>query len=83
MISKYMYIVAKYMMIHKKMLVYTYSVYDITKFGFYVSDRIGIIDILSKKINNLYDMNQKNIILLEFGDIEKSELGDFQILNIF
>ena len=83
MIGKYVYIVAKYMMIHKKMLVSTYSVYDMTKFGFYVSDRIGIIDIISKKINNRYDRNLKNIILLEFGDIEKSKLGNFQILNIF
>jgi hypothetical protein len=58
-----------------------FSMYDYAKFGFYVSDKIGIVDIIAQKIKKKY-RNTPNA-LLEIIGTEKSNLGDFQIINFF
>lgn len=71
--------VALYAIEHRQIIAAAFSTYDYVKFGFYVSDKIGIVDIISQKIK--YRPARAKTVLLEIIGIEKSNLGDFQIIN--
>ena len=53
-----------------------YSIFDTTKFAFFVSDKLGIIERIRKSLT------LPESVLIEINGIEKSELGDFEIIEI-
>lgn len=80
-IGKYFFIISSYVIEHKGILVSTYSVYDLTKFSFYIIDKIGILDVISACIKKKYQP-YKNV-LLEIKGIENTDLGEFEIMDIY
>jgi hypothetical protein len=74
--GKYMFIITSYAVENHRFLISAYSIFDMSKFVFYVSDRMGIVDMLKKRIN---DQTTTNYILIEFQGVEKGNLGDFEI----
>jgi hypothetical protein len=79
--GKYMFIIVYYVVKHKQILISMYYIYDFTKFSFYVIDKVGFVEVISKYIKNIYNYANENI-LIEILDVEKSEMGDFDIINI-
>ena len=77
--GKYMFIITSYAIENRRFLISAYSIFDASKFAFYVSDRMGIIEALKKRINCQLPPAP---ILIEFGGFESSDLGDFEILDI-
>jgi hypothetical protein len=53
-----------------------YSLYDTSKFAFYVSEQVGIVG----AIKNILTYKTPPT-LLEITSIEKSELGDFEVIE--
>jgi hypothetical protein len=78
--GKYMFIITSYAIENRRFLISAYFIFDTSRFAFYVSDRIGIIEVVKKKLNCQL---QTNSVLIEFIGIEESYLGDFEILNIY
>lgn len=77
--GKYVFIITSYAIENRKMLISVYSIFDASKFAFYVSDRIGIIEEIKKRINwQLYPRP----VVIEFKGVEECQLGDFEILSI-
>lgn len=74
--GKYMFIITSYAIENRRFLISAYSIFDASKFVFYVSDRIGIVDELKKRINSQIPQDP---ILIEFQGVEKGDLGDFEI----
>ena len=74
--GKYMFIIISYAVENYRFLISAYSIFDMSKFVFYVSDRMGIVDMLKKRIN---DQTTTNYILIEFQGVEKGNLGDFEV----
>ena len=77
--GKYMFIITSYAIENRRFLISVYSIFDASKFAFYVSDRIGIIEALKKRIN--YQL-PPDPILIEFRGVESGDLGEFEILDI-
>lgn len=64
---------------HRQTILSIYSIYDFTKFSFYVCDRTGIVRIVSNALKkNTHSTN----ILLELIGIEHSSVGEFEILDV-
>lgn len=61
---------------NKATILTAYSLFDTTKFAFFVSDKLGIIDLIKKKLTYTPES-----IILEISGIEKSELGEFEIIE--
>ena len=76
--GKYMFIVSCYAIEHRKILVSIYSLYDFTKFSFYIMDKIGITDVISNAIKKRYHTEN---VLIEIS-VEKSDVGDFEIIDL-
>ena len=77
--GKYMFIITSYAIENRRFLISVYSIFDASKFAFYVSDRMGIIEALKKRIN--YQL-PPDPILIEFLGVESGDLGEFEILDI-
>ena len=54
-----------------------YSLFDTTRFAFFVTDKLGIVELIRKKII----CSEFPLMLLEISGIEKTEVGDFEILE--
>lgn len=80
--GKYIFFITSYAIEHRRMLVSVYSLYDLTKFSFYVSDRIGIIDVLSKMVKKKFNTVVQNPVLIELKGYENSEVGEFEIIDV-
>jgi hypothetical protein len=77
--GKYMFIITNYAIENRRFLISVYSIFDASKFAFYVSDRMGIIEALKKRINCQLPPDP---ILIEFRGVESGDLGEFEILDI-
>ena len=63
---------------NKTNILMVYSLFDTTKFVFFVTDKLGIIEIIRKKITHV----DSPPMLLEISGIEETEVGDFEIIEI-
>lgn len=70
-IGKYLFIGAKYVFVHRDLILYSYSYYDMTKFAFVVSDKLGFFDKIKKKNSDVI-----------FVDKEDTDVGEFEIIII-
>ena len=80
-LGKYAFLISYYIIENQQLLVSVYSLYDLTKFTFYVSDRMGIINYLKRYILN----QQKKIIIIEYNIIDcelKNETDGYIDINI-
>jgi hypothetical protein len=63
---------------NKTTILMAYSIFDTTKFVFFVTDKLGIVELIRKKITYV-DLPP---MLLEISGIEETEVGDFEIVEI-
>ena len=80
--GKYMFIITSYAIENRRFLISVYSIFDASKFAFYVSDRMGIIEALKKRINCQLTPITTIPILIEFRGVESGDIGEFEILDI-
>jgi len=52
-----------------------HSLYNTSKFIFYITDRFGIVDAIKKKITHV-----NTPMILQIGGVETTELGEFEII---
>ena len=78
--GKYMFILSYYFIENRQSIVSLYSLYDFTKFTFYVCDSAGVMEIIKTKLKEKYNVVKPSLI--EIVGAEHSELGDFEIMNI-
>jgi hypothetical protein len=64
---------------NKTTILMTYSLFDTTKFAFFVTDKLGIVELIRKKITYV----ESPQMLLEISGIEETEVGDFEIIDSF
>jgi len=67
-IGKYIFLISYYLVGNKQYIISLYSVYDLTKFTFYISNEIGLVDYVKKKING--DKSEKLILFFENSKCE-------------
>lgn len=77
-ISRCLYNISGFAYENKQNIISCYSVFDATKFIFYASDRLGIINAIKKRI--VLDQ-PTNPVLLEISSSEETIMGDFEIIN--
>lgn len=61
---------------NKTTILTAYSLFDMSKFIFYISEKIGIVEAIKNRI-----IYVDPPILLEISGIESGDLGDFEIIN--
>ena len=66
-----------YIIENRNVILSTYSIYDLTKFTFNVSDKLGIIEIIRKKINK----SDTPIIMMIIDGKEHSDVGEFEMIE--
>lgn len=64
--GKYIFMISCYIAKNKKIIATVYSLYDLTKFTFQVSNNLGII----QYINNYINKKEKKILFLEYTNIK-------------
>lgn len=73
-IGKYLFIGTAYIIENRDVILSTYSIYDLTKFTFAVSDKLGIVEIIRKKIN------KPDTCMIIIDGKENSDVGDFEMV---
>jgi hypothetical protein len=61
---------------NKNTILHAYSLYDTSKFTFYVIERVGLVDYIKSKLKP----EPSTVILVE--KTENSELGDFEVIEV-
>ena len=74
--GKYIYYISCIAYENRIYLLTMYSLFDTSKFIFYATDKIGIIELIRKKITYI------PVIIIVGNKIEKSKVGDFEIIEI-
>lgn len=62
---------------NKHTILTAYSLFDTSKFVFYVSEKIGIVETIKKRITQ-----EPPPMLLEISHIEHTELGNFEVIDM-
>jgi hypothetical protein len=62
---------------NKTTILTIYSLYDTSKFAFYVSEQMGIIEAIKNRITY-----KPSHILVEITGVEESDLGNFEVIDI-
>ena len=70
--SNYAITIGGYIARNKDLIITSYNIIDIARFSFYAVDRIGLIDVIKKKLVKKYD----NVIFLT-----TIEEGDFVVIE--
>ena len=73
------YIVVCYLISHKTSIISLYETFEYARFGFHITNKIGIIDVISNAIKKKYMSSE--ILVMEIKT-ESSMLGDFEIIDI-
>ena len=75
-ISRCLYYATIFSYENRDMIFNAYSLFDTTKFAFFVSEKIGVVDLIKKKITP-----ETYTVVLEISGVEKSDVGDFEIIS--
>lgn len=76
-VGKYLFIGTYYLIENRNFILSAYSLYDLTKFTFTISDRLGVVEVVKKKIKP----SETCVIIIDGK--ENSVVGDFEIIDCF
>lgn len=77
-IGRFVYYVSAYVYENKTIILTAYSLFDTKKFSVYTLYKLGILDLIKKKITT----SKSETIILELLGVESSKVGDFEIISI-
>lgn len=79
-LSKGLYSTVGYVIKINSLIIASHGTYEYTKFGFYVMEKMGIMEVVSNSIKKRYHVSP-TLVIIEITE-EKSELGSFEIVDV-